>query len=159
MPEFWAPKKKVLRAPSEQLVASVLFCCNSLLPVFFVRQRVIFSISGTHLFFFGFFLKVCFGRSGGGKFGRATPLGAKRHFAHTHTTDLPSVTLSAHDTTPPLPPQLHPTSSYPPHPPLAPSTPEHYTPTSHPHPPHGVWEFFVQLCSPNIPLWAWSIPA
>jgi len=63
------------------------------------------------------------------------------HFAvpwtwHTHTINLPKLTLSPHDTTQPPPTQPHHTFSYP-HPPLAPPTPPHYALRSHPHPPRA----------------------
>jgi len=100
--------------------------------------------------------EVCFCRFGGKSICRATPRGAKRYFAHTHTSDLPLLTLSPNDTTPQLPTQPHPTSLYP-HPPLAPSTTHHCTPTSHPLPPH-MTEIFVKLCFQKFPLKATSRP-
>jgi len=107
-----------------------------------------------------FFLEILsvFADLAGNQFALQLLVGTKRHFTHTHTSNLPSLTLSSHDpdTTSPLLTQQHHTSSYP-HPPLAPSTTHHCTPTSHPHPPH-MPNFFVKLCFQKFPLKATSRP-
>jgi len=117
-----------------------------------------FRISGVTCFCFSSisFLYVYFCRFGGNPL-QKKETGVKSHFTHTHTSNLPSITLSPHDTTLP-PPTQRSTSSYT-RLPLAPFTPQHYTPTSHPHPPHGVSENFVKLCSRHIPLRDLSAPA
>jgi len=74
------------------------------------------------------------------------------HWAHTQTSDLRSLTLSPHATTPHLPTQPHPTYSSP-RPPLAPSS-THFPPlassTTHSHPLHGMSTTSVKLCFRNI---------
>jgi len=76
------------------------------------------------------------------------------HWGHTHTSDLPSLTLSPHASTPHLLTQPHPTYSSP-RAVFAPSS-THYPPlepcTRHSHSLHGIKATFVISSPQNIPL-------